>query len=122
MRSCAPRIRCSAVLPGALPDRLAAFSASRFAVREGIAWPRQGPAMPSRPAEEGVGGGSMAAFAGNIGLHPGDLLAQLVDVVAQFLDPERVQDQFLQPRALAWRRVVVIACHRVSFPRTGLSS
>jgi hypothetical protein len=64
----------------------------------------------------------MAAFPGDIGFHPGDFRAQLVDVVAQFLDPEGVQEQFFQARALARRWVVVIACHKFSFPRTGLSS
>jgi hypothetical protein len=57
----------------------------------------------------------VAAFAGDIGLDPGDFLAKFIDVVAQFLDPERVQEQFLQPHAFAWRWVFVIACHQFSF-------
>lgn len=55
----------------------------------------QSTASASRLAEEGVRGAAMALLALDVGFDARDLLAQLADVLAQFLDAERVEHQLL---------------------------
>src|SRR6185312_8912242 len=70
--------------------------------RHVVSRPVRHPAVrPSGAAEEGVRSAAMALFAIDIGLHAGNLVLQFRDVVPQFINPERIERQFFQPRPLA---------------------
>src|ERR1700722_5912500 len=49
----------------------------------------------------------MALLAVDVGLHPDDLRLEFIDVLTQFLDAERVDNQLLQPPPLAYRAFVL---------------
>src|SRR5262245_22437459 len=63
---------------------------------------------PSGTPEESVGSAAVPLLALDIPLNPRDLGLQFVDVVAQLLDPQRVEHQLFQPRALANRAVFFV--------------
>ena len=63
------------------------------------------------PLEERVRRAAMALLAIDVRLHPGDLRLELIDIVTQLLDPERVEHQLLQPHPLADRTVVLFYHH-----------
>src|SRR5438477_5178554 len=62
-------------------------------------------------AKERIRRATMAALALDVGLDPRDLRPQFADVISQFLDPQRIEHQLLQPGSLANRQFLFFQCH-----------
>jgi hypothetical protein len=88
--------------------------AARAISRAPASWqvsPRPDRQLSPRLTEECVGGAFMAVLPPDIGLHPGNFIVQFADIIAQFLDPQGVQNQFLEPGPFADRQVLFLSCH-----------